>query len=74
MIEVHKDKNGIYEYHVKKNGWFSKSECLALAEQGKLDLSVCTSRLGQNYLRARVNSSVNGSLDSMIVKDPKKGK
>ena len=41
VIEVHKDKNGIYEYHAKKNGWLSKSECIALVEQGKLDLSVC---------------------------------
>ena len=74
VIEVHKDKNGIYEYHVKKNDWLSKSECIALVGQGKLDLSVCKSRLGQNYLRARTNSLVNGSLDGMAVKDPKKGK
>jgi hypothetical protein len=40
----------------------------------KLDLVVCTSRLGHDYLRARAGSFVNGSLNNMIVKDPKKDK
>ena len=74
IIEVYKDKRGVYGYHVKKNGWVSKQECMALVKKGKLDLVVCTSHLGHDYLRARVGSFVNGSLNNMIVKDPKKEK
>jgi hypothetical protein len=74
IIEVYKNKHGIYGYHVKKKSWVSKSECINLTKKGKLDLVVCTSRLGVNYLRARVGSSVNGSLNHMVVKDQRKGK
>jgi hypothetical protein len=74
IIEIHKDNKGIYGYHVKKNGWVTKQECMALVKKGKLDLVVCTSRLGHDYLRARAGSIVNGSLNHMVVKDPKKDK
>ncbi|OGT49013.1 MAG: hypothetical protein A3E82_08725 [Gammaproteobacteria bacterium RIFCSPHIGHO2_12_FULL_38_11] len=72
IIEVHKDKNGISDYHAKKKGWISKPECMALVKQGKLDLVICTSRLGHDYLRARAGSSVNGSLDHMVIKNKTK--
>jgi hypothetical protein len=74
IIEVHKNKNGIYEYHVKKKGWVSKTECLNLTKQHKLDLVICTSNAGQKYLRSRIGSSINGSLEHLVVKDPKKKK
>ncbi len=74
VIQVHKNKSGIYDYHIKENGWVTKTECINLVKQDKLDLVVCTSQQGHQYLRARVGSSVNGSLDHMVVKDPNKGK
>lgn len=43
----------------------------AKASIDKLDLVMCISQQGHQYLRARVGSSVNGSLDKMIVKNPK---
>ncbi|HLD16605.1 MAG TPA: hypothetical protein VJB02_02705 [Coxiellaceae bacterium] len=75
ITEVYRDKNGICELHIKGKGWASKSECINLAKQGCLDLIVCISHMRHEYLRARPNSSVNGSLEHMIVKKPKeKGK
>lgn len=68
VIETHKDKNGIYDLHVKNKGWVTKQECIELVRQGILDLVACTSHEGHEYLRARKGSSVNGSLDKLVVK------
>jgi len=73
VIQVHKDSFGIYEYNIKTKGWISKHACLISAKQGELDLLTCTSDQGHEYLRARMGSSVNGSLEKLVVKDPKKG-
>lgn len=74
VIEVHKDKNGIYDYNVKTKGWASKEECIKLTKQGELDLVICLSQQGHEYLRARKGSSINGSLEKLVVKDPNKKK
>lgn len=68
IIQVHKDKNGIYNYNIKTNGWVSKEECINFAKKGMLDLVVCTSREGHEYLRARKGSSINSSLEKLVVK------
>lgn len=74
ITEVHKDNSAIYDYKVHKKGWLSKSECISLAKQGKLDMVICTSRLGHTYLRTRTGSSINSNLNSIVVKDEKKEK
>lgn len=71
ITQVHKDKNAIYDYNVKKKGWVSKSECINLAKQGKLDMVICTSRLGHDYLRVRAGSPINSNLSDLVVKDDK---
>ena len=68
VIQVHKDKKGISDLNVKKKGWLPKPECIELAKQGLLDLVICTSHAGHEYLRARKGSPVNGSLDKLVVK------
>lgn len=73
ITQVHKNNHGIYGYNVKKIGWVTKAECLRLAKQDALDLVIC-SHLGNDYLRARPGSSVNGSLSNLVVKDKNKGK
>lgn len=72
VIETHKNKQGLYGYHVKCLGWVNKLECLELTKEEKLDLLICTSRLGHDYLRARAGSSINGSLSHIVVKDDTK--
>jgi hypothetical protein len=74
IFEVYKNKQGIYKLHAKGRGWFSQQECIALVHKGELDLVVCTSHLGHKYVRARLNSIVNGNLDKMVIKDPIRGK
>ncbi|MBA2653900.1 MAG: DUF3892 domain-containing protein [Gammaproteobacteria bacterium] len=71
VTQVHKNKNGICDYNIKNIGWVSKAECLKLAKQGKLDLVVC-SHLGNEYLRTREKSTVNDSLNNLVIKDKKK--
>lgn len=59
VIHVHKNKKGIYDLNVKTKGWASKDECKQLTKQEKLDLIICRSPQGHEYLRARLGSSVN---------------
>jgi len=72
VIQVHKDEAGIHNLNVKTKGWASKKECIALTKQGKLDLIVCRSSQGHGYLRARMGSSINNSLEKLVVKDHNK--
>ncbi|HVE45051.1 MAG TPA: DUF3892 domain-containing protein [Gammaproteobacteria bacterium] len=72
VIQVHKDKNGIYDYNIKTKGWASKEECIKLTKDGELDLVVCLSQQGNEYLRARAGSSINDSLDKLVVKEDNK--
>lgn len=74
VIQVHKNQQGISNYNIKTQGWFSKTECVKLAKQGLLDLVICSSPQGHDYLRARKGSSVNGSLNKLVVKNPDKKK
>jgi hypothetical protein len=45
---------------------------ITLTKQGGLDLIICRSPQGHEYLRARAGSSINGSLDKLVVKDRNK--
>jgi hypothetical protein len=72
VIQVHKDKTGIYNLNVQTKGWATKEECITLTKQGELDLIICRSPHGNEYLRARASSSVNSSLDKLVVKDQNK--
>lgn len=64
----------ICEYNVNKIGWISKSECMYLAKQGKLDVIICISRLGHDYIRTRAGSHINEPLNHLIVQNKKKEK
>jgi len=69
IIRVRKNKDHvIYEYCIKDNSWISKEKCLELAQQGKLDVEICKSRLGRIYLRARAKSTIQNDLGKIIEK------
>src|SRR3989338_4941005 len=74
VIQVHKNKNGINELNIQQKGWTPKSECIQLAKQGVLDLAICTSHEGHEYLRARKESLVNNNLEKLVVKNHSKAK
>ncbi|MBI5447361.1 MAG: hypothetical protein HY939_01355 [Gammaproteobacteria bacterium] len=73
VIQVYKNKHEITDYNIKTMGWNAKQECLKMAKQEMLDLVIC-SHLGNDYLRARSGSSINGSLGNLVVKDKVVGK
>lgn len=59
VIEVYKitmtqitKNNEICAYFLENNRWINKKHCIALASKKQLELEVCTSRLGNIYLRA----------------------
>jgi len=62
------------EFNVRAKGWLSKDECIQLAKEGQLDLIICISAMGHNYLRARPHSSINGKLGGLVVKKPRSKK
>lgn len=74
IIQVHRDKQGMSEFNIKLKGWLSKQECIEMAKLGQLDVVICLSAMGHDYLRARANSSINSCLKSLIVKKPRKPK
>lgn len=70
IYQAYREKGAISNYQVSAQ-WMSKEECLALADAGKMDVEVCTSRMGNPYLRARPDSSFQKKLGSLIIKKPK---
>lgn len=59
VIEVYKitmtqitKNNEICAYYLENNHWLDKKHCIALARKKQLELEVCTSSLGNIYLRA----------------------
>lgn len=73
ITQVHKNKNGLCGYNVGGK-WITKVECINLAKQGKLDVIICISQLGHEYIRARAGSSINENLSHLIVQDHHKEK
>lgn len=49
--------------------WVSKEEALELANQKKLDVEFCASKLGSIYLRVRAHSSFQRDFDDIIEKN-----
>lgn len=59
VIEVYKitmtqltKNNRICAFYLENNRWIDKKHCIALAKKKQLELEVCTSSLGNIYLRA----------------------
>src|SRR6185295_15732698 len=63
ITEVRKNKKGsLFSYCIEGDEWMSKKECIELAAQGRIDLEVCISRLGNTYLRKAPSSFFQKSL------------
>ncbi|HEU5280763.1 MAG TPA: hypothetical protein VFU82_02130 [Gammaproteobacteria bacterium] len=57
-----------YEYCLNEGNWISESECISLAEKGKVELAVCLSKLGGSYLKTPPNSLFQKRLGDLICK------
>lgn len=71
ITQAYRNRHGIYDFNVCGIGWTSKEGCISLAKEGKLDVVLCTSHAGNLYLRARPNSSIQASLEALIIKKQK---
>ena len=66
---VYKNKKSIiYKYCADTMGWISKDECINLAKQGKIDAEICTSGLGNPYVRVRAHSTFQKDFDDLVAK------
>ena len=66
VTQIRKDHNNIIDrYYINDKGWVSKEECIALAKAGRVALEVCTSRLGNAYLRASGSNPYQKDLNQL---------
>ena len=64
ITRVRKDKAGvIYEYCIDALGWVPKEKGIRLAKQGEVNAVVCTSRLGNFYLRSKPDGTINNNFE-----------
>ena len=75
VVEVYKitetqiDKNNVIcAYFLENNKWIEKRQCISLAKGDNLELEICTSRLGNIYLRVPANCSFQKDLHLLIKK------
>ncbi len=75
VVEVYKitmtqitNNHEICSYFLENNHWINKKRCIALASTKQLELEVCTSSLGNIYLRATGISSFQKDLRLLIKK------
>jgi hypothetical protein len=73
IVEVYKislvrtdAKNVISSYYAENFRWFSKQECINLAKQGKIEAEICTSILGNTYLRSKGSDAFQKDFHDLI--------
>lgn len=71
IVHVRENRYGIYAYCLKGIGWVSKKECIKLAKQGKVEAVVCTSPLGNLYLRSKPDNSTKDNFCHLTEKHTK---
>ncbi len=69
VIKAKKNHNRICELLVNDIGWKTTPECVTLARSGKLELVVCRSRTGNEYLRAQPNDQFQIDLHELIIRE-----
>ena len=68
ITAVRQEHGCVCDYYVDEQGWIVKEQCIALAKQSKVELEVCTSRLGHAYLRSAPRSDFQPTLKSLVEK------
>jgi len=69
ITKVKRDNTSIYAYYIIGVGWVDKEECIALAQRGLVDAVVCSSSLGNLYLRSRPDKSFEDNFSHMVVRE-----
>lgn len=68
ISKVKRNHKGISEFLVDTMGWITKEECLSLAKAGLVNLVVCLSVSGNEYLRARPNDPFQQDLYDIVLR------
>lgn len=68
VTKVCTNTKGIVSSFCVNEDWISKKQCIKLAKQGIVDLEVCTSHLGNTFLRTSPSTLFQEKLDSIIDK------
>lgn len=66
---VRVNNNGIIYSYCISDGWISKEQCIDFARKGLVDLEVCISQLGNNYLRVPASTFFQEKLSKLIVEN-----
>lgn len=61
-------KHDICAYFLENNKWINKTRCISLVRRNQLELEICSSRLGNLYLRAPADCSFQKNLHLLIQK------
>jgi len=61
-------RKNLYKFYLDEQNWISESRCISMAKKGKLELEVCSSDLGNTFLRSPSNSSFQKPLHLLIKK------
>lgn len=54
-----------HKFCLNESDWISQSQCISLAGQGKVELEVCVSDLGNKFLRSPANSIFQTRLEDL---------
>ncbi|OGT64300.1 MAG: hypothetical protein A3J38_00325 [Gammaproteobacteria bacterium RIFCSPHIGHO2_12_FULL_45_9] len=66
VVQVRKKQGSIYAYCLQQKGWISKETCVQLVQNGMVDLVLCLSRLGKQYLRSKPDDSADDNLTHLV--------
>lgn len=61
-----KNKKRICELHLNDLGWKQMEECVSFAKAGALELIVCHTKSGSEYLRSLTHDLFQAKLSSII--------
>jgi len=70
VTKVRTDKKGIISSFYINDDWVSKEQCIKLAKKGLIDLEICTSHLGNTFLRTPSSTFFQKKLGNIIEKKP----
>ncbi len=61
-------QKNLYRFYLDEQNWVSESRCIFMAKNGELELEVCSSDLGNTFLRSPPNSAFQKPLHLLIRK------
>jgi len=61
-------QKNLYQFYLDEQNWISESRCITMAKKGELELEVCSSDLGNTFLRSPPNSPFQRPLHLLIKK------